>query len=115
MEKFSALLLSTLKEGNDVNISMRGCSSPLAESRYNLILSQRRINSLRNYWRNYQNGILMGYISSGKMKITEEAAGETLSTMSISDKLDDLANSVYNPSAARERRIEITKVNVIHP
>ena len=113
LEKFSALLLSTLKAGNNVNISIRGCASPLAESSYNLILSQRRINSLLNYWRNYKSGILMGFISSGKMKITEEAAGETLSTGTISDKRNDLANSVYNPSAARERRIEITNVTVI--
>ena len=108
-------MLEILKSGNNVNITIRGCTSPLAESSYNLILSHRRINSMINFWNQWKDGALKSYFESGKIKILEEAAGESLSTNVVSDRLNDLANSVYNPSASRERRIEIVSVNVSKP
>ncbi len=114
LQKFSDRILLELIAGNSVDISIRGCASPLAESGYNLILSKRRINSMVNFWLKWQNGAMKDYLNSSKMKITEEAAGETLSAAVISDKLNDLANSVYNPVASRERKIEIVSVKVSH-
>ena len=115
LETFTDRILKELINGKTVDISIRGSASPLADSGYNLILSKRRISCMVNFWLNWHNGVLREYMKSGKMKISEEAAGESLSKTVVSDKLNDLANSVYNPIAARERKIEIVSVNVIHP
>lgn len=114
LDKFSTMLSDALKEGYSVNLTVQGFASPLAETRYNLILSARRIASIVNYWKQWQNGQLNEYLTSGQLTVTEEAAGER-SVDDISDKINDKANSVYNPKAARERKIEVINVTVSKP
>ncbi|MEP7263186.1 MAG: hypothetical protein ABI772_01745 [Bacteroidota bacterium] len=114
LDKFSSMLADVLKEGYTVNLTVQGFASPLAETRYNLILSARRIASIVNYWKQWQNGQLAEYITSGQFIVTEMAAGER-EVQDISDKVNDKANSVYNPKAARERKIEVTNVTVSKP
>jgi hypothetical protein len=114
LDRFCEQLLKTLNEGYAVTVTVQGFASPLAESRYNLILSARRIASIINYWTRWNGNELAVYLSSGKLTVKEEPSGER-DNLEISDKLDDKANSVYNPSAARERRIEVINVAVSKP
>jgi tetratricopeptide (TPR) repeat protein len=111
MQKFSGSLIERLKSGNSVNIKVRGFTSPRAKAEYNARLAKRRISSMENFLISYQNGILLPYIKSGKLKITELALGESTAPTTISDNLLDLRNSVYHPDAARERRVEVVEVD----
>ncbi|MEM1218456.1 MAG: hypothetical protein AAGH79_06070 [Bacteroidota bacterium] len=110
LNRFSDILLVALKEGQTVEIFLRGFTSPRAQSNYNLALSKRRISCLRNHFESYQKGIFAEYIKSGQLVISESPFGETTASTAISDELEDLRNSVYSPSAAVERRVEIVEI-----
>ena len=48
--RFSEILLQRLEAGEEVEIFIKGFTSPRAKSDYNLALSKRRISSLRNHF-----------------------------------------------------------------
>lgn len=100
-------------EGVFLEFEIRGRASPLAETDYNLKLSSRRISSLLNYMKLYNNGKLKAYIESGRIKLVEVPAGESFATNEISDNREDLKNSVFSPRAAKERLIELIGVKII--
>ncbi len=109
---FSSLLLNELQQGKKVSITITGYCSPLNFNEYNLHLGNRRVASLLNFFYTYQNGVLLSYLNTGKLLFENISAGEERSSKYVSDKLEDLRNSVYSPDAARERRVEILKVTV---
>lgn len=110
LQLFSNILLQRLEEGETVEIFVKGFTSPRAKGDYNLNLGKRRVSSVRNHFSTYQEGIFQSYIQSGQLKITERSFGETTASATISDDLDDRRNSVYNPLAAEERRVEIVEI-----
>ncbi len=112
LETFSERLLTALNNGDTLELSIRGTASPLADSRYNVILSQRRIYSLINYWKKWNSGILSPFLDSKLLIINADAQGESLAPVTVSDKLADKVNSVFNPVAASERRIEVTDIKI---
>jgi tetratricopeptide (TPR) repeat protein len=112
LDRFTSILLQQLNAGNQIEIVMRGSASPLANSNYNKNLSKRRINSVVNFWKSYGNGKLVGFIKSGRLKIIEEAAGETLASKNVSDDINDKRNSVFSPGASSLRYIEVIKVRL---
>ncbi|MEM9920625.1 MAG: hypothetical protein AAF990_21185 [Bacteroidota bacterium] len=107
---FSEILLRRLKQGEKVEIFVKGFTSPRAKSDYNLSLGKRRVSSVRNHFDTYQNGIFKSYLKNGKLIISERSFGETTASKSISDDLLDLRNSVYSVGAASERRVEIVEI-----
>lgn len=112
---FCEKVAKALDAGVDIELEVRGRTSPLAENDYNINLSRRRIASLVNYMKQYNNGVLRPWFNDGSLKVVEVPAGETLVQTGISDRLDDLRSSVYNPNAATERRIELINVNLTPP
>ncbi|NRA47918.1 MAG: hypothetical protein HRU12_02185 [Phaeodactylibacter sp.] len=108
--KFSQILLKRLEQGDTVEIFMKGYTSPRAKRDYNLALSKRRISSVRNHFRTYQNEIFLPFLDSGQLMLSERPFGEAEAANTISDALDDLRNSIYHPDAARERRVEIVEI-----
>lgn len=112
---FCEKVAKALDAGVDIELEVRGRTSPLAENDYNINLSRRRIASLVNYMKQYNNGVLRPWFNDGSLKVVEVPAGETLVQSGISDRLDDLRSSVYNPNAAIERRIELINVNLTPP
>ena len=108
--KFSQILLKRLEQGDTVEIFMKGYTSPRAKRDYNLALSKRRISSVRNHFRTYQNEIFLPFLDSGQLMLSERPLGEAEAANTISDALDDLRNSIYHPDAARERRVEIVEI-----
>lgn len=112
---FCEKVAKALDAGVDIELEVRGRTSPLAENDYNINLSRRRIASLVNYMKQYNNGVLRPWFNDGSLKVVEVPAGETLVQTGISDRLDDLRSSVYNPNAAIERRIELINVNLTPP
>lgn len=108
--RFSDILLARLQEGEQVEVFLKGFTSPRAQAAYNLLLSKRRISSVRNHFAEYQDGIFKPFLTSGKLIISEVPFGETKAAASVSDAYEDLKNSVYGVPASRERRVEIVEI-----
>lgn len=110
--QFSRQLLDALQAGTKVEITIQGYCSPLNYNLYNIKLADRRIASLKNYFYHYHDGMLLYFMESGQLSIKGEALGEETASKNVSDKLEDTRNSVYNPAAALERKVEIISVEV---
>jgi len=108
---FMSTLLTVLENGHQVAIQLKGYASPRADYKYNLILAQRRVNSVDNEIRRFRGGALKPYIKSGKLKITDVSYGESLSPKDISDSLFDEKHSIYGIKASKERRVEAIKIS----
>jgi len=117
-EEYESLLvfceqtLKYLEKDVDIVITITGYTSPRGNPDYNEKLSARRINSLEKEFNLYENGALIPYLKSGRLKIVEVSVGETRSNPKVIDALDDLRNSVYSPLASIERRVEIIGVTL---
>ena len=107
LEEFAKRLLEYLNTGNRFTIDLKGFASPRSNAIYNKILSERRINSVVNFLRGYENGALVTFIDNNQLLFTELPLGETQADPKVIDRLDDKKNSVYNVFASLERRVEI--------
>ena len=112
LEKLAALLKRELEQGKNIRLKIKGYASPLNTSDYNLNLSKRRIGSLVNYLKSYNNGYFLPYFegkaeNGGSINIFEDPLGDTQSRDFVSDNPNDKRNSVYSRAAAMERKIQI--------
>ncbi len=107
---FSEILLTRLKAGEQVEIFVKGFTSPRAKSDYNLSLGKRRISSVRNHFATWNGSIFKSYLDSKQLIVSEKSFGETTASNTISDDLYDRRNSIYHPAAAEERRVEIVEI-----
>lgn len=110
--RFSEILLARLQSGDQVEIFIKGFTSPRAQSDYNLALGARRVSSVRNHFQSWQGGAFLPYLRSGQLKISERSFGEATASKDISDALDDLRGSIFSLGAMRERRVEIVEITV---
>jgi len=108
---FMSTLLAVLENGHEVGVLLKGYASPRADYKYNLILAQRRVNSLDNEIRKYRGGVILPYLKSGKLVITDVSYGESLAPKDISDSLKDEKQSIYSVKASKERRVEVIQIN----
>ena len=114
LKLFTPLLEKELAAGKTVTLTIKGFASPLSKSDYNVNLTLRRVSSLINYLKEYENGLLLPYINGNaengaKLAFIKVPFGEYQSA-SISDDVKDTRNSVYSPGAALERKIEIIAI-----
>jgi outer membrane protein OmpA-like peptidoglycan-associated protein len=117
LEKFAILLNQVMKKGQKVKISLKGFCSPLATTNYNINLAKRRVSSVENYFKDYNNGVFVKYINNknpneGGIEFTEEDIGE-LTGSKVSDDLKDKRNSVYSPNAGVERKIKVLSIGLL--
>ncbi len=110
LNQLCELMLDRLQNGAELEVIVKGYTSPRAKSDYNEKLAQRRISSVRNQFDAFGDGSLQTFLRDGRLKISELSFGETTAKSGISDKLSDERNSIYHPNAARERRVEIVEV-----
>jgi hypothetical protein len=118
LEHFRDLLLQELQKGVKIEVTIKGFASPLAKTDYNVNLTKRRISSLINYLRKYNNGVFNPYLDNtaengGRVLFKEVPFGEYTANQLISDNPNDVQNSVYSRAAAMERKIEIQSVNYL--
>lgn len=109
---FASQTLQVLEAGEKLNITIKAYCSPLNYNAYNIHLGNRRAASLNNFFYHYRDGALLPYLQQGKFRIINESLGEETASKNISDSRDDKKNSVYNPNAAIERRVEIISVEI---
>ncbi len=115
---FRDLLLEELEKGTRIKITIQGFASPLAKTDYNVNLTKRRISSLINYLKEYQNGVFVPYLNgtaknNGLVVIAQVPFGEYSANQLTSDNPNDVQNSVYSRNAAIERKIEIQSVSYL--
>lgn len=113
LEEFSSLLINDLEAGNTIKIEVCGFASPLHKSDYNVNLSSRRIASFVNYLKEYQNGLFLPYFAKNKIIIDAIPEGSALAHKDVSDNINDKRNSVYSIAASRERKIQVTRYEII--
>jgi hypothetical protein len=109
-ESFMHILEQYLREGLTFTIYLKGYTSPLASSDYNLALGKRRISSIQNEFRHFRDGILYKYMETGDLVVTEKSFGEETAPPTVSDDRKNTRKSIYSPEASRERRVEIIEI-----
>ena len=62
LSRFTPLLIAALEKGKIITLTIKGYASPLSKSDYNVKLTLRRISSLINYLKEYENGKILPYI-----------------------------------------------------
>ncbi|MCQ2286451.1 MAG: hypothetical protein MJZ76_06220 [Bacteroidales bacterium] len=109
LELFTSLLIQELAANKKIEITISGFASPLHKADYNLHLSSRRIVSLKNYLKEYDNGYFIPYIKKEQLIIHEQPKGQSQANKFVSDNINDQRNSVYSIAASLERRIQISE------
>lgn len=104
-------LQSYLQKGFKITLGIRGFTSSLATQAYNEALSLRRINSVKQYLKEYRQGELAQYIYNKQLDFLPYVVGEELSDGVINDNRNDLLSSVYSIGACKARRVEIGWIN----
>ena len=101
-----------LQKGNNVQLMVQGFASPLAKTDYNVHLTRRRIQSLKNYFEEIQQGRFAPYLIGNHPQLVfiEVPMGELKANKETSDDFYDQKNSVYSKAASQERRIEIIEL-----
>lgn len=110
LKRFMRALKQELSLGRSLEIAIKGYTSPVADTRYNLALGQRRVSSVENEIMNYEGGIFREYMRNGSLIITDISFGEETSPADVSDKASDRSQSVYGLGASKERRVQIVKI-----
>ena len=118
LEQFRDLMLEELDKGTSLELTVKGFASPLAKTDYNVSLTKRRIASLVNYLREYNNGVFTKYldgtaVNGASITIKQIPFGEYTANKLVSDNINDQKNSVYSRAASLERKIEIQSVNIV--
>lgn len=110
LKRFMRALKKELELGRSLEIAIKGYASPIAESRYNLAVGQRRVSSVKNELLQYEGGYFRRYVEEGKLIITDISFGEETSPADVSDKINDKTESQYGLEASKERRVQIVKI-----
>ncbi len=115
--ELETILWPVLNEGRSITLEVRGHASPLARTDYNRILSQRRIESLRNHLRAVDGGRFLPFLdgtapNGARLEVKELPFGEERSAGGVSDDLRDTRRSVHSVEAMRERRIEVVGIGL---
>ena len=111
---FTKLLQQELDRGFNIELTIQGYASPLAETDYNVHLTGRRISSLQNYLREYQGGALKAYMdgtarNGGTLTFVRVPFGEYTANKEITDN-PNADDAIFSRGAALERKIEIVSV-----
>lgn len=111
---FAPLLLQELREGQEIQLTVKGFASPLARTDYNVKLTSRRIASLINHLHRYEGGVFVPYLEGtaedgGRLEVIQIPFGEYVAQAYVSDNPNE-GDAVWSIAAALERKIEISSV-----
>ncbi len=117
LDAFLKELYAVAASGLEIELEIKGYASPLAKDNYNTNLTQRRISSFINQMLGVREGAFKPFVQTaanptGNLKILLTPLGESKANQGISDDPTKVAQSVYSLAAAKERRIEIARLNL---
>jgi len=110
LKRFMRALKKELELGRSLELAVKGYTSPVAETKYNLALGQRRVASVKNDILAYEGGVFIPYVEKGQLIITDISFGEELSPSNVSDDRSDVIGSVYSVGASKQRRVEVVSI-----
>ncbi len=110
LELLSKRLVKSLQNGYKITLVIQGYASALHHSQYNGYLSQRRIVSVINYFKAYNNGVLLPYIENESLLFIEEPFGSEKAKNATKNENRDKKNGVYSLPASLDRKIEIKEL-----
>lgn len=105
------LVTEELQKGGKFKLLVKGFASPLASNNYNNALSKRRINSIINYIKVFNNGKLEPFLNN-QLQIEEIPFGEEKAEVNTSDDPKLKRKSIYSIEAIHDRKIEIIGIEV---
>lgn len=106
-------IIQCLEAGDTLTLTIYGHASILHNSNYNLHLSERRIHSLLNFFREYRGGILLAYFEeggNGQLRFVTVPKGSDASAEKRNEKRGK--SGVYTLSACKERKIEVRSIEI---
>jgi len=117
------LALEALQNGDTVTLEIIGRTSPLGSEAYNLALSKRRISSIVNHFKTYQDGAFLPYLhvyqnglseapGNGQFVIESNPRGKKDAPSGVSDSARNRRASVDDPIASAERHVEVRIKNI---
>jgi len=115
LERITEKIYEELQNGKEVSLTIQGFCSPSGGKGYNLILSERRIDSVENFLLNYsENGKTIGdFAEQGKVEINKEPFGFERVDPRVRRLLaGSRVNSIYNIAASRERKVVLKDVTI---
>lgn len=102
---FAKVMQQYLSKGHQIEIILEGYASPLADNDYNANLANRRVQSVINYFKNYQG--FSYFLNNKKLILTIEPFGEVNTT--ASDDAKD-ARAIYGLEASKARKVVIKDI-----
>ena len=108
LNKLLHKLHNDLESGYFIDIKIKGYSSQLADSIYNIELSSVRIKSLISYFLSYQNGFLAQFYYDNQLKINEVPLGESQIT---SQPTQNTQKGIYGIDAILNRKVSVLKID----
>ena len=112
---YVAIMESYLEDGYGIDVIIEGYASPLANAAYNEYLTNRRINSVINFFTVFQGGRLQQYIKNKQLNLKVRPLGESQAAPDVSDDSNDPQNSIYSVEASKERRVVIKDILIKKP
>ena len=97
-----------LESGYFIDIKIKGYSSQLADSTYNIELSSVRIKSLISYFLSFQNGFLAQFYYDNQLKINEVPLGES---QIKSQPTQNIKKGIYGIDAILNRKVSVLKID----
>ncbi len=97
---------AVIKKGYTVDIEFRGYASPLAPASYNKALTERRISSIMNLFKERMGA------NYDKISKTTLPLGKSVAKTGISDKLSEPSKSIFGIDASSERKVEIVGIRL---
>jgi len=111
--EFSKALIPYLDSTTDIiEIELQAYASPVANMDYNKFLTSRRIDCVKNHFKEVNRGALLKYLENGRLYFIESAQGEMRTNASTSDKKSDRRASEFSPEASLERRVRIIDIRI---
>ena len=107
-------IVEALDDGATVTVLLQGSASAPASKSYNVDLSKRRIDSVKNYFLKLKGGgqkTLQQWIDSGKLIIKEDPRGEEIEIEGV-NCTDNLTGNdkIYSVNAMKCRRVRISDI-----
>jgi hypothetical protein len=103
-----ARLLNDLKDGYNIDIKIKGYTSQLADTLYNIKLSSYRIKSLLRHITSFKNGVFLDFIKENRLSFIEVPLGESESAERL---YDNSLLEIYGVEAILNRKVSILKID----
>ena len=112
LDQLKLYLDSRLSDDFQLTLEISGYASPRSTPEYNKLLSARRIDSVKQYFTTYKNGLLEDYIGNKLILKTVPFGDEEANSKRYDSYRDNEGMTVFSPSASKDRLVKIKKLKI---